>query len=102
MADKWAEYLISAVSYSTAGTHIDKAQVREDAGDKVGPPGTWERLSVVSSLEAGCTFMTITLNSENQWQPGAMVRTVTVKGKKYIRTDADATEKDNLGALPGF
>ena len=31
-----------------------------------------------------------------------MVRTVTVKGKKYIRTDADATEKDNLGALPGF
>jgi hypothetical protein len=39
MADKWADYLISAVRYDAAGTHIDKVRVHEDEGEKVGPPG---------------------------------------------------------------
>jgi len=100
--EKWADYLISAVRYNSAGTHIDKVQVHEDKGEKVGPPSTWERTKVVSSLEANYTFMTITESSNSEWQRGAEVDIVTINGTKYIRTDADATEEDNLGALPRF
>lgn len=102
MTDKWANYLISAVRYNAAGTHIDKAQVRQGEGDSVGSPSTVERTTVVSRLEAGYTFVTIVKGANDRWQRGAKVRVVSVRGRKYIRTDADATEKDNLGALPKF
>lgn len=102
MTDKWADYLISAVRYNAAETHIDKVQVRQDEGDSVGSPSTVERTTVVSRLEAGYTFVTIVKGANDKWQRGAKVRIVTVKGKKYIRTDADATEEDNLGSLPRF
>jgi len=102
VADKWADYLISAVRYNTAETHIDAVRVHEDNGDSVGPGGTWTRASVVKSLEAGHTFVTIYQGGNDKWQRGAEVRIVRIAGQKYIRTDADATPKDNLGNLPRF
>ena len=102
MTEKWADYLISAVRYNDAETHIEMVRVHEDQGDRVGAPTTWERSSVVASLEAGSTFMTITKGSDGKWTPGARVGIVTVRGTKYIRTDADATPEDNLGSLPRF
>lgn len=101
MADKWADYLISAVRYNTAGTHIEELRVHKDKGDSVGAAATEKRSTVVSQLEAGYTFVTIT-EGEGKWKRGAKVGLVTVNGTKYIRTDADATEKDNLGNLPRF
>ncbi|HEY2334737.1 MAG TPA: DUF3892 domain-containing protein [Solirubrobacterales bacterium] len=102
MADKWADYLISAVRYNTAKTHIDKVEVRNDNGDSVGAPSVWNRTDVVSGLEDGDTFETITKGSDDKWNRGAAVGIVTVSGVKYIRTDADATPEDNLGSLPRF
>lgn len=102
MTEKWADYLISAVRYNAAETHIDKVQVREDQGDSVGSASTVERTTVVSRLEAGNTFVTIVKGTSDKWQRGAKVRIVTVRDKKYIRTDADATEEDNLEDLPRF
>lgn len=102
MADKWADFLISAVRYNNAETHIDKVRVHEDEGDKVGTASARERTTVVNQLEDGYTFATITEGAEGKWKLGAKVRIVTVNGTKYIRTDADATEEDNLGALPRF
>lgn len=102
MTEKWADYLISAVRYNAAETHIEMVRVHEDEGDKVGAPTTWERSSVVASLEAGYTFITITKSSDSKWTRGARVGIVTVRGTKYIRTDADATPEDNLGSLPRF
>jgi hypothetical protein len=102
MPDKWADYLISAVRYNAAGTHIDKVRVHEDKGETVGSPAIWARSAVVTNLEAGNTFMTIVKNAEGRWNSGAEVGIVTVRGTKYIRTDADATAEDNLGNLPRF
>ena len=82
MTDKWADYLISAVRYNAAGTHIDKVRVHEDKGEKIGSPGIWERSAVVTSLEANYTFMTITKSSEGAWQSGAKVGIVTVRGQE--------------------
>jgi Protein of unknown function (DUF3892) len=102
MTDKWADYLISAVRYNVAGIHIEEVEVREDKGDEVGPPSAWKRSEVVSSLEAGNTFVTIVKDTNGEWDLGAEVGIVTVRGTKYIRTDADATAEDNLGNLPRF
>lgn len=101
MADKWADYLISAVRYNTAETHIGEVRVHEDDGDSVSAASIEKRSTVVSRLEAGYTFVTI-IKGEGKWKRGAKVDIITVNGTKYIRTDADATEEDNLGNLPRF
>jgi Protein of unknown function (DUF3892) len=102
MTDKWADYLISAVRYDSAGGHIDEVQVRKDEGEKIGSPSTWKRSDVVAGLVGNYTFVTIVTNQAGRWDPGAEVAVVTVRGTKYIRTDADATAEDNLGSLPTF
>jgi hypothetical protein len=56
----------------------------------------------VSRLDDGSTYMTIYKNPDGTWKKGAPVRVVKIDGDKYIRTDADNTKKDNLGALPRF
>jgi len=102
MTDKWADYLISAVRYNAAETHIEKVQVRLDNGDSVGPPSEWTRSEVITRLEAGYSFVTIVLGSNDKWLKGATVRIVVIHGEKFIRTDADRTKEDNLGNLPRF
>jgi hypothetical protein len=103
MATKWADYLISAVQYNAAGTHIAKVRAHPDNGDSVGPGTEVSRSRVVSLLGAGTTFATITRdNANNKWNRGADVGVITVDGEKYIRTDRDKTKKDNLGQLPRF
>jgi hypothetical protein len=101
MTDKWADYLISAVRYNAAGTHIEKVRVHVDNADSVGPASEWTRSKVIAQLEAGYSFVTI-LKSNGKWQKGATVRIVVIHGEKFIRTDADQTKEDNLGGLPRF
>lgn len=102
MADKWADYLISAVRYNDAETHIEKVRVRLDNGDSVGPASEWARSEVIARLEAGHSFVTIVKGSDGNWHKGATVRIVVIHGEKFIRTDADQTKEDNLGNLPRF
>lgn len=102
MTEKWADYLISAVSYNAAETHIENVRVHKDEGDNLGSASVWKRSSVVENLDAGYSFMTITKGNDGKWYQGAKVSIVTVSGVKYIRTDADATPEDNLGSLPRF
>ena len=102
MADKWADYLISAVRYNAAETHIEKVRVHVDKGDKIGSASDWARSEVITRLEAGYSFVTIVLGSNDKWQLGATVQIVVIHGEKFIRTDADRTKEDNLGSLPRF
>lgn len=48
------------------------------------------------------SFVTILKNSAGNWDRGASVHIFERNGKKYLKTVADETEKDNLGDLPGF
>lgn len=102
MTDKWAAYLISAVRYNAAETHIDAVKLHEDSGDTVGSSAEKRRVEIVALLEGGTTISTIFKTQDGKWRQGAEVRIITVEGKKYIRTDADATKADNLGNLPRF
>lgn len=102
MADKWADFLISAVEYSEAPRHIARVAMHLDRGDKVGAKVEMSRPVVMAWLRAGYTVATIYMGTDKKWQKGADVAIVTRDGKPYIRTDADSKAQDNLGNLPGF
>jgi hypothetical protein len=99
---KWADYLIIAVRFNSAKTHIDEVEVCADNGDTTGSPTKIKRSTVVSKLESGYTYCTATLGSDKKWYKGAMVKIVTIEGTKYIKTKADGIKKDNLDNLPTF
>ena len=98
---KWADYCISAVHYNLERTHIVKVKVHLDTGDSIGGAIEKSRSEVVSLIESGKTFVTIT-SSNGSWHKGEDVRIVIVNGVKYLRTDANSRASDNLGNLPEF
>ncbi len=100
--EKWADYCISAVSYSEDPKHIKEAEVRQEEGNMIGPGKIWSRSQVVSSIESGDSFITILKSEDGKWKRGEDVHIIEVKGEKYIRTDKNEIEKDNLGDLPEF
>jgi hypothetical protein len=102
MADKWADYIITAVRFNSTGTHIEAVQIRADNGDTTGPASEATRAQIVASLEAGTTFCTATKGSDGNWHKGATVKVVVIDNQKYIRTKADGTKADNLDNLPTF
>jgi len=99
---KWADYLMSRVQYNSAETHIVKVLSHTDNGETVGVGAEVARATVVSRLESGSTYSTITKSSDAKWLQGAPVYVITVDGVKYIKTVADKTKSDNLGSLPRF
>lgn len=98
---KWADYCISRKRMNSLGTHIDKVMVHVDNGDTIGSESEWARSQVVKEIENTHTFVTIR-KVDGKWQRGEDVRIIIVNGVKYIRTDSNNTEADNLGNLPDF
>ena len=80
-----ADFVIVGVNYSKIKKHIEKVKMR--TGD------TFSRQEVIDKLESGKKIITA---------PGTEVSIVNVKGIKYIRTDKNSIEEDNLGELPTF
>ena len=100
--EKWADYCISAVTYSEDPKHIKEAKVHEDRGDTIEPSKIWSRSEIVSNIESGHSFITILRTEDEKWKRGEDVHIIEVKGEKYIRTDKNEIEEDNLGDLPEF
>ena len=99
---KWADYCISHVRYNSPKTHIEIVKLRQDLGDSLGVPSTWERTDVLDTLRNKESFCTIIEGTNNKWNQGAKVEIFTISGTDYIKTVKDSTEKDNLGELPTF
>jgi hypothetical protein len=99
---KWADYLISAVRFNAAGTHIDKVKAHVDQDDSVGSPVVMDRQTVIARINSGTTFATIFDNGNGGWKLGAHVKVVPIYGVDYIKTYADGTTRDNLDNLPTF
>lgn len=102
MAEKWADFLISAVQYNAQDTHIVKVMRHVDNGDSVGAGNEVTRQVVVQGLDAGKSYATITKSSDGKWLKGASVEIVTIAAVQYIKTVADSIKADNLGSLPRF
>ncbi|MCK5598698.1 DUF3892 domain-containing protein [bacterium] len=101
--NKWADYLISEVSYENMENtrFIKKVKIHKDLGDRIGEAGIELREKVVEYLDSGKEIMTI-LNKNGEWSRGKQVHVITIKKKKFIRTDPNEKEEDNLEELPEF
>jgi hypothetical protein len=88
-----ADLYITHVRYNADETHIDKVMMgssKESATEQT-------RSDVVKELDAKKSVETAPPSGS-----GAQVQKVLVHTIYYIRTDANATAKDNLGNLPRF
>lgn len=99
---KWADYGISAVRYDVENKYIARVKVHVDNGDSIGIGSDWSRQDVLDKMDDNYTFITIKKGSDDKWQKGQDVHTITVKGVRYLRTDANSRESDNLENLPLF
>ncbi len=100
MADKWADYLISAVEYGE-GRRITRVRQHRDTGGQIDSGQIAERSDVESNLKRGATYATI-FSGNQRWRMGERVGLRKAGGAHSIRTDANRVEMDNLGMLPGI
>ena len=96
---KWADYTITAVGNDRTETRIVEVEIRPDRGTTIGLASRATRQWVVNAIGRGVTFVTAYLK-DGQWRRGEDVRVVVIHGVKYLRTDRNNVQADNLGALP--
>ena len=70
MAEKWADFLISAVEHSESPRHIARVALRLDRGEKVGPAAEMSRPVVMAWLRARYSIATIYQGTDKIWQKG--------------------------------
>jgi hypothetical protein len=100
MATKWADFVITAVRFNSAGTHIEDVQTSEHTGTELINQTTKSRHTVVTQIASGYTFCTATKGSDDLWHKGAAVKIYEYDSEKFIK--ADSSKKDNLDNLPTF
>ena len=96
---KWADIVITKVGYDRTETRIVQVEIRPDTGTSIGQASRATRQQVVASIERGVTYVTAYMRN-GKWQRGEDVRVVAIRGVKYLRTDRNRIEADNLGSLP--
>jgi len=99
---KWADYLISAVQFNVAHTHINKVKVHIDGGESVGSPKETTRQEVIASIKQGYTYFTIFKSADGKWDQGQKVEIIKIDNVEFIKTLADKIKADNLDNLPEF
>ena len=85
---KWADYGISAVRY--------------DEDDTIGAAEDRSRENVLSKMDDGKTFVTILKGEDGNWRKGNDVHIVPVDGRRFLRTDANERDQDNLENLSKY
>lgn len=94
-----ADYAVTGVRYSSDRAEISELEVRACQAADLGPAQMQKRSVVIASIESGTRYVTAT-RSGGRWVKGATVEVVVVKGQKYLRTDRNQVERDNLENLP--
>jgi molecular chaperone DnaK (HSP70) len=95
---KWADYLISEVSYDSehlilvATRHKDTSQ-----GITKGQP--IDRLTIASDIKNGLLYITI-YSGNDSWKKGHKINTFSISGTPYLRIDKNKANLDYLGDLP--
>jgi len=98
MIKKWADFLISEVSYDSE--HLISITTRHqdtDQGITKGQPV--DRLTIASDIKNGISYVTI-YNGNNSWKKGHQIRTYSIGGRPYLRIDKNKATLDYLGDLP--
>jgi len=95
---KWADYLISQVSYDQ--NHIiTKVKQHRDIGNEMGDGEIVDRDVIADNLGHGVKYMTV-YGGLDKIRMGKNVRYFRAYENHYIRTDGNKVMSDNLGDIP--
>jgi hypothetical protein len=97
------EYWVSHVKMKD--NHIKQVKAFLNTVEGLKNPNLFNREEIVKSIdEKDNEWYTCVLKDKitgkRVWEKGAAIHTIEVNGKKYIRTDGNSKESDNLGELP--
>ena len=95
---KWADYLISQVSYDSNHC-ITKVKQHKDNGNKISEGEIVDRNTVTGNLGHGAKYMTM-FGDLGKIRIGKNVRYFRAYEDHYIRIDNNKVTSDNLGELP--
>jgi hypothetical protein len=99
---KWADYLITQVSYDDQKKYILKVKSCEDLGNEVGNSFIESRKEVIAKLNRGLSYFTAPRNREGKLIRGQPVIIVKINDIEFIKTEKNDISRDNLGELPEF
>ena len=94
---KWADYLVSEVSYDTK-RRIVSAMRHEDNGTNVQKPEVIKRTSIISDLRKGISYCTV-FSGLDTWVRGDKIRLHRIGNKHAVRIDNNKVDFDNLGPI---
>ncbi|HZF62740.1 MAG TPA: DUF3892 domain-containing protein [Desulfovibrio sp.] len=95
-----ADFCITAVRYNDEGTHLSYVKVREDRKGNPGAARVVSRAFIADLIRLGkATFITRVEKKDGSWMEGAAVHIID---GKYLTTDKNSIERDNLENLPEF
>jgi hypothetical protein len=96
--EKWADYLISEVSYTS--DHLISVVIRhKDTAQGITKGKSVDRLTIASDIKNGLLYVTI-YNQKNSWKKGYRIKTFSIGGTPYFRIDQNKVQLDFLGDLP--
>ncbi len=94
---KWADYLISEVSYDSK-RRIKSVLRHKDTGTDVQRPEIVDRVSIIDDLRGGRSYCTI-FNGLDTWTLGSKIRLHRIGSQRSIRVDDNKVAFDNLGPV---
>ena len=96
--NKWADYLISEVSYDS--DHLILLALRhKETKDGITKGKPVDRLTISSDIKNGSVYITI-YNLTKSWKRGEKIKTFSIDGTPYLRIDENKDKLDFLGDLP--
>lgn len=96
------DYYVIAVKYNSDDTHIARLKVMEHVGDgRLKPAVEMTRPQVVGLIESAKTFTTALKNNEGKLVLGGRLEIFPVT-TDYLKTQSDASTRDNLASMPTF
>jgi len=98
----WGDYAVTAVQYNHDETEIKQVERYEVGESSLLNKTTVGRATVVADIESGSDYTTALKNDNDKWSLGEEIHVLEINGEKYIRTDQNNTEEDNLEDLPTF
>ena len=95
--EKWADYLISEVSYDSQ--HLISKVKRHTESEKGIDDGTLvERTNLTSDMHRGLSYITI-YNHISTWKRGNPVYLFKIHGEPFLRIDKNKVNQDFLGDI---
>ena len=95
---KWADYLISEVSYDKNHL-ILRAKRHEELENGITKGNLVDRITISSDISNGLTYITI-YDRISTWKKGNQIRFYRLEGEPYVRIDKNKVNQDYLGDIP--